>query len=387
VKRAFAFVDADGERTTRELIEICEIEAPPFHEDARAEYFVQRFRELGLSDVRRDAVGNVVGVRPGLAGGPTVVFSAHLDTIFPPGTDCRVRRQGPRLLAPGIADDCVGLEALLAVGRALDAGGVRTEGRIVFLATVGEEGEGNLRGVRHFFSDPATKNGVSAFISLDGPGIERVTHRALGSRRYQVTMVGPGGHSWADFGIVNPVHALGRAIAKLSTYPVPVEPRTTYNVGHVCGGASVNTIAQEASMRVDMRSTSAEELARLEGFLKQAVAEAAGEENRLHVASGTHLDVRMEMIGDRPSGQTPPDAPLVRTVIEASRALGVRAQLDCSSTDSNVPISLGVPAVTLGGGGTSANTHSLTEWYDPTNREVGLKRLVLILAALVGLAE
>jgi acetylornithine deacetylase/succinyl-diaminopimelate desuccinylase-like protein len=286
------------------------------------------------------------------------------------------------LCAPGIADDGAGLAALLAVARALDAGGVRTAVPILFLATVGEEGEGNLRGARHFFSDPDVTASVSAFISLDGPGVERVTHRALGSRRFTVTLAGPGGHSWGDFGIVNPLHALCRAVARFASYPVPTDPRTTFNVGHISGGSSVNTIAQEATIRVDMRSTSRAELARIEAFLKQAVAEAVAEENRAHAPSGTTLETRFELIGDRPSGETPADAPLVQTVLQASRALGIRTQLDCSSTDSNVPISLGVDAVTIGCGGTSANTHSTAEWYDPTDREAGLKRIVLILAAL-----
>lgn len=387
VKRALAFVDGDGERTTSELIELCEIEAPPFHEEARGDWFLERFRELGLSDVHRDEEGNVAAMRRGAADDPLVVISAHLDTIFPPGTDCRVKRRGARLHAPGIADDGVGLAALLAVARALDAGGVRTAGTICFLATVGEEGEGNLRGVRHFFSDPSRTARVAAFISLDGPSIERITHRALGSRRYEVTFTGPGGHSWGDFGIVNPIHTLGRAVARLASYPVPIEPRTTYNVGHITGGASVNTIAQEASMRVDLRSTSSVELGKLETFFKQAMTDAVLEENRLHAPSDTRIDLKMEMIGDRPSGETPADAPIVQTIAEASRALGIRATYDCSSTDSNVPISLGVPAVTLGAGGTAANTHNLAEWYDPTGREIGLKRLVVVLAALAGLAS
>lgn len=387
VARAFAFVDGDGAVITRELVELCEIEAPPFGEDARAESFLRRLEALGLSDVRRDEEGNVLALRAGADRDSFVVISAHLDTIFPAGTDCRVRRDGSKLYAPGIADDTAGLAALLAVARALDAGDVRTEQSILFVATVGEEGEGDLRGARHLFSDERMRSSISGFISLDGPGVERVTHRALGSRRFEVTLTGPGGHSWGDFGIVNPIHALGRAIARLASYPVPVEPRTTYNVGHVTGGSSVNTISQEASMRVDMRSTSRTELARLETFFRQAVSEAVVEENRSHAQSGTTLDSRLELIGDRPSGETPADAPLVRTVVEASRALGIRPHLDCSSTDSNVPISLGIPAVTIGCGGTSANTHSTAEWYDPTGREVGLKRIVLILAALAGLRK
>lgn len=382
-----AFVDTDGDRITRELVELCEIEAPPFREDARAERLAEHFRALGLSDVRRDSEGNVLALRPGAERAPFVVLSAHIDTIFPPGTDCRVRREGSRLCAPGIADDTVGLAALLAIARALDAGRVRTHESILFVATVGEEGEGDLRGSRHFFSDPNVAASVSAFISLDGPGIERITHRALGSRRYEVTFTGPGGHSWGDFGIVNPVHALGRAVARLANFPVPVEPRTTFNVGVISGGKSVNTISQDAVMRVDLRSISATELARIEGFFKQAVAEAVAEENRLNAASGTTVEATVRQIGNRPSGEIAPEAPVVRTVVEASRALGVRVQFDCSSTDSNVPISLGIPAVTLGCGGTAANTHNTAEWYDPTDREIGLKRLVVILAALAGLED
>jgi tripeptide aminopeptidase len=387
IARACAFLDTDGDRFIDELVEICEIEAPPFHEDVRGELMLARFAEAGLAEVHRDAVGNVMGLRLGARRDPLVVLSAHLDTIFPPGTDCRVRREGARLYAPGIADDSVGLESLLAMARALDAGRVRTEGSILFLATVGEEGEGDLRGARHFFSDPEQAASVSAFISIDGPGVERVTHRALGSRRYGVTFTGPGGHSWGDFGIANPIHALGRAVARLSSYPVPIEPRTTFNVGVVSGGTSVNTIAEEAAMRVDLRSISAVELARLEAYFRQAVSEAVVEENRLHAPSGTTVEARVELIGSRPSGETAADAPLVRTVVEASRAFGIRPIYDCSSTDSNVPISLGIPAVTIGCGGTSGNTHNTAEWYDPTNREAGLKRLVVVLAALAGLAE
>lgn len=383
--KAFAFIDEDGERTTSELVEICEIEAPPFFEQARGEWFLERFRELGLDAVERDEIGNVYGLRPGTEDGPLVVLSAHLDTIFPPGTDCRVRSVGTRLYAPGVSDDGAGLSALLAVARALDAGGVRTARPILFLATVGEEGEGNLRGVRHFFEGTEIGRRVGQFISLDGPGIERITNGALGSRRYRVTFVGPGGHSWGDFGIVNPIHALGRAIARLAAYPAPAEPRTSYNVGRIDGGQSVNTIAQEASMSVDLRSVSTGELDRLESFFRRAIADAVREENRSCAISGTQLDVRIEMIGSRPSGETSANDPFVQTVIDATRALGIEPRLDCSSTDSNIPISLGIPAVTLGAGGTSANAHSLNEWFDPRGREVGLKRIALILVALAGL--
>jgi len=382
IRRAFAFVDGDGDRMTRELVELCEIEAPPFHEEARGSWFLERFREHGLDGVRRDEVGNVSGMRPGVERGPTVVLSAHLDTVFPPGTDCRVRREGTRLCAPGIGDDGSGLAALLAVARALDAGLVRTRRPILFLATVGEEGEGDLRGIRHFFDADPIAPSVAAFVSLDGPGVERITTQALGSRRFKVTITGPGGHSWGDFGIVNPIHALGRAIARLASFPAPVEPRTTYNVGRIEGGKSVNSISQSATMSVDLRSASPDPLDRLESFFRRAVSDAVYEENRLCVTSGTTLGVHVEKIGDRPSAATSPDAPIVRTVVEASRALGVEPRLDCSSTDSNIPMSRGIPAVTIGSGGQSANAHSLAEWFDPRGRDVGIKRALLAIAAL-----
>jgi acetylornithine deacetylase/succinyl-diaminopimelate desuccinylase-like protein len=385
VVRSLDFIDSDGERTTRELIELCEIEAPPFHERKRGEWLLERFREIGLADARPDEEGNVLGLRPGAEDGPVVVLSAHLDTIFPPGTDCRVRREGVRLVAPGISDDGTGLAALLAVARALDAGPIHTELPILFLATVGEEGAGNLRGVRHFFGANPLASRTAAFISLDGPGVERITHRALGSRRYRIALRGPGGHSWGDFGIVNPIHALGCAIARIAAYSAPVEPRTTFNVGAIEGGASVNAIAAEASMCLDLRSVSTGELDRLEAYALGAVAETVREENRLRAASGTRLESKIEMIGERPSGETDIDSRLVRTLVEASRAFNIEPRLDCSSTDSNIPISLGIPAATIGSGGTSANTHSLAEWFDPSGREIGLKRIVLVLAALAGL--
>lgn len=383
--RAFDAIDAGSPQFLTDLVDICEIEAPPFDERARAEFVQSRFRALGFDDAHLDGAGNVVAVRPGASTEPYVVLSAHLDTVFPRGTDCRVRREGARMLAPGIADDSVGVAALLAAARALDAADIATEGTIVFLATVGEEGEGDLRGVRHYFRDPSHVARVSAFLSIDGPGVHRVTNKALGSRRYSVVFRGPGGHSWGDFGIVNPVHALGRAVARLASYPAPIDPRTTFNVGRIEGGASVNTIAEDATMRVDLRSLSAQELDRLEAFFKRAVDEAVTEENRLHASSGTRLDARLELIGARPSGHTPENSDLVQTVFEASRAFGIAPRLDCSSTDSNVPISLGIPSVTIGCGGTAANTHTLAEWYDPTGHEAGIKRLLLILTALSGL--
>ncbi|HEY7914846.1 MAG TPA: M20/M25/M40 family metallo-hydrolase [Blastocatellia bacterium] len=385
IRRAFDFIEKAYDEINRELIRVCEIPAPPFKEDERARYIARRFEEIGLERVHTDEEGNVIAERPGRRDRPRVVVSAHLDTVFPEGTDVTVRCEGSRLYSPGISDNTVGVVTLPAIALALDAGAVKTEGTIYFVATVGEEGEGNLRGVRHLFTKGEFGSGVEAFISLDGPGVERITHRALGSRRYRVTMSGPGGHSWGDFGIVNPIHALGRAIARFAAYPAPLAPRTSYNIGIIEGGSSVNAIPQAASMIVDLRSVANDEIDRLESYLMRVVEVAAREENSQRAMSGTTLGYRFEQVGDRPSGETPVESSIVQAAIECSRALGIEPRLDCSSTDSNIPISMGIPAITIGVGGISSNCHSLTEWYEPVGRTLGLKRLLLLSVALAGI--
>ena len=385
IQRAFEFINDARQELDDELVRICQTPAPPFKEQARARLVARRFQQIGLGRVRSDEEGNVIAERPGVSSKPRIVVSAHLDTVFPEGTDVSVRREGLRFNAPGISDNACGIVSLIALARALDAGHISTEGTIYFVATVGEEGGGNLRGVRHLFTGGELSSGVDAFISLDGPGLERITHKALGSRRYQVTVKGPGGHSWGDFGIVNPVHALGRAIARFASYPAPLAPRTSYNVGIIEGGSSVNAIPERASMVVDVRSISSLEIDKLETYLRRVVEIAVREENSQRAMSGTTLTFDLEQVGDRPSGETPVDSTIVRAAIESSRVLGVEPRLDCSSTDSNIPISLGVPAITLGVGGMSGNCHSLAEWYEPVGREIGLKRLVLLTAFLAGL--
>jgi acetylornithine deacetylase/succinyl-diaminopimelate desuccinylase-like protein len=298
-----------------------------------------------------------------------------------------VKREQNRLLAPGIADDGCGLTALIALSRALEECAIETEGSLLFVGTVGEEGEGNLRGARYLFNAGEWAGRVDAFISFDGAGIERITHAGLGSRRYRVHLRGMGGHSWGDFGAANPVHALGRAVARLAAYPAPANPRTTFNVGRVVGGTGVNVIAQEATMDVDLRSESVEELRRLDAFFRRAVREAAGEENAARRPTSPLLELEMKLIGDRPGGVTPPDSPLVQLAQAATRVVGYTPRLDCASTDSNVAISLYVPAVTLGAGGASGSSHTLEEWYDPRNRDHGLKRALLLTLALAGLAD
>ena len=385
VRRAFVFFETEAERVTAEHVAMCSIPAAPFGEAERAEYLCAKFKQFGLAEASVDEEGNCVALRRGRELHPLLVVSAHLDTVFPAGTDYTVRREGARLRAPGIADDGCGLAALMALARAFAECGIETEGSVLFVGTVGEEGEGNLRGVRHLFKAGAWAGKVDAFVSLDGPGVERITNAALGSRRYRVTMRGTGGHSWGDFGVANPVHATGRAIARLSAYPAPARPRTTFNVGRVAGGAGVNVIPREAAMDVDLRSESAAELSRLDAFFRRAVREAADDENAARRLGTPPLELDVKLIGDRPSGETARENNLVRLAEEATRALGFAPRLECSSTDSNIPISLGVAAVTLGAGGQSGHSHTLDEWYDPRGRDLGLKRALLVALGLVGL--
>lgn len=386
VREALHFFEARAAEITDAQMTICSIPAPPFQEAERATYLCEKFRELGLSEARIDEEGNCVALRRGRTLSPLVVVSAHLDTVFPQGTDFTVRREQNRLLAPGIADDGCGLAALVAFQDALATCRIETEGSLLFVGTVGEEGEGNLRGARYLLTQGEWAGHVDAFISFDGPGVERITHAALGSHRYRVRLRGPGGHSWGDFGVVNPVHALGRAIARLSSYPAPASPRTTFSVGRVEGGEGVNVIPREAMMDVDLRSASADELQRLDAFFRRAVREAADDENAGRRAGDPPLELDLKLIGDRPSGETPTDALIVRLAEEATRYFDYRPRLDRSSTDSNIAISLNIPAITLGTGGTSGNSHTLQEWFDPRNRDIGLKRALLVMLGLVGIS-
>src|SRR5215207_1954041 len=304
VRRAFLFFETEAERVTAEHVAMCSIPAPPFGEAERAEYLCAKLKGFGLTEARVDEEGNCVASRRGRELHPLLVVSAHLDTVFPAGTDYTVRRDGARLRAPGIADDGCGLAALMALARAFVECGIETEGSVLFVGTVGEEGEGNLRGVRHLFNAGEWAGKVDAFVSLDGPGVERITNAALGSRRYRVTMRGAGGHSWGDFGVANPVHATGRAVARLSAYPAPARPRTTFNVGRISGGAGVNVIPREAAMDVDLRSESAAELSRLDAFFRRAAREAADDENAARRTGTPPLELEVKLIGDRPSGET-----------------------------------------------------------------------------------
>jgi tripeptide aminopeptidase len=385
VKRAFEFFESQAAEITAEQIRICSIPAPPFGETERAAHLLATFKRDGLTDAHLDEEGNCVALRRGRSLRPLMAVAAHLDTVFPPGTDFSVKEIGDRLLAPGVSDDGCGLAALIALNRALQLTPIETEGSVLFVGTVGEEGEGDLRGVRHLLTAGAWANQVDAFLSLDGPGGDRITNAALGSRRYRVRFVGRGGHSWGDFGVENPVHALGKAIARLVSYPTPRDPRTTFNVGRIEGGTGVNVIPHEAAMYVDLRSASGEELRRLDAFFRRAVREAVDEENANHRKNEPRLEAEVQLIGDRPSGHTPADSLLVELAVAATRVMGCVPRLDQASTDSNIPISMGIPAITLGGGGTSGNSHTLDEWYDPRGRHLGLKRALLVLLGMAGL--
>ena len=360
-------------------IALCEIPAPPFKEQARAEAYKRAFDALGLQRVRIDAVGNVIGERPGSGQGPHVVISAHLDTVFPEGTVVTVTRTGSRLAGPGISDDCRGLAVLLGTVRALRDAKVSTPGRLTFVGTVGEEGLGDLRGVKYLFG-PDGPGGIDRFVSIDGAGLE-VTNGGVGSKRYRVTFKGPGGHSYGAFGLPNPIHALGRAAAAIGDLQVPTSPKTTFNVGRIGGGTSVNSIPFEAWMEVDLRSEDARALADLDRKFRAAVeAAVAGENARWRSTSRVSADIAM--VGDRPAGRTADTSPIVEAAGSVLRALGLPVALETSSTDANVAMARGVPAITIGGGGTGTASHSLDEAFDTRGGVDGLKQAILLTIAL-----
>ena len=383
MRAALDAIKAENAWTLDQQVSICEIPSPPFKEQKRGEELARRFRALGLVNVRTDAEGNVIGERPG-TGGKTVVLSAHLDTVFPEGTDVKVSREGSFMKAPGIGDDCRGLAVILSVAKAMQGARLPNVGTILFVGTVGEEGPGNLRGVRYLFTKSDLRKSIDYFISVDGTGLG-VTSRAVGSNRYRVTFAGPGGHSFGAFGMPNPIHAMGRAIAKIAEIQVPAAPKTTFNVGIVSGGTSVNTISPAGVMEVDMRSESAKELATIDGKVHAAIQQALSEERARWPRSRVPLDVKIDTIGIRPTGEQPDDAPIVRAAIASGKALGFTAPTGASSTDSNIAISLGIPAVTIDGGGQGHGAHALGESYEDGDRGwLGPQWAALLVATLVG---
>lgn len=383
VRSAMQLLKDDNAWTLNQQISLCEIPAPPFGEARRGAEYRRRLAALGLRNVRIDAEGNAIGERPGVGDGPTVVIAGHLDTVFPESTDVRTRRVGGRILGPGIGDDCRGLAVVLAVARAFQQSGVRTSGTVIFVGNVGEEGPGNLRGVKHLY-EKELKGRIDYFISVDGTGLG-LTSRAVGSNRYRVTYKGPGGHSYGDFGMPSPIHALGRAISRIGDLQVPAAPKTTFNVGIIRGGTSVNSIAFEASMDVDMRSESAQSLADVDGRVRRILAEALDAENARAEDPKLKLSLVIDTIGIRPAGTQPDSSTIVRAAQAAATALGFSVRPGASSTDANVPIGLGLPGIAIDGGGRGDGAHSLDEWYEDGDRGwLGPQWAALIVATLAG---
>jgi tripeptide aminopeptidase len=376
-------IKSDDDTALAEQKRITEIPAPPYKEKVRSEYFLKRMQELGFKDASIDSEGNVIALRKGSGGGrPKLVVSAHLDTVFPEGTDVSVKEKDGVILAPGIGDDARGLAALLSLIKCINANEVATVGDVMFVGTVGEEELGNLRGVKALFRDHAD---IDGFIPIDGLGITRVVNQATGSHRYEMTFKGPGGHSFQEFGLPSAIHAMGRAIAKIADLQTPSDPKTTFTVGTVKGGTSVNAIASEARMAVDMRSDSTQELLKLEARLLDLVKQAVVEENGRW--NSDKMTVEIKLIGDRPAGIVAMDSPIVQATQRAVTVITrtPRVTFAGSSTDSNLAMSLGIPAVTIGGGGEGGNWHSRNEWYKPVDAYYGPQNALLTMLVLTGL--
>lgn len=375
---ARAFIVADDARTLSQQCELTQIPAPPFREGARADRMAELMADSGLDGAQTDGAGNVLGWWGAGRAAPLVV-SAHLDTVFPEGTDVHVRKRGGRLVGPGISDDGRGLAALLGLARAFSATGLQLDRPVLFAATTGEEGEGDLRGARHLFREGGPAREASAFLSLDGAGLGRVVTRGLGSRRFRLRVRGPGGHSWVAWGTPNPIHALGRAVTSMTELRLCEKPRSTLSVGRWSGGTSVNSIPQDAWVELEVRSESRPELDRLEAEIRTRADGAVHAANRGTTTGRRDLKLTVEMIGDRPVGRTDSDALLVRAAVAATRAVGAAPQLDVSSTDANIPMSLGIPAVTMGAGGEAGLAHTTEEWYRNEKGPEGLLRALLTL--------
>jgi acetylornithine deacetylase/succinyl-diaminopimelate desuccinylase-like protein len=405
VRAAFDRFRAQESQFALWQMEATRLAAPPFGEATRAAWLADRFRELGLTDVHLDEVGNVFGVRPGY-GSRYVALSAHIDTVFPAATPLNIRQQGSRLYGPGVSDNGAGIAAMLAVASVLASARIAHALPYVFIGNVGEEGEGDLRGMRHVFATPRWRDAIAYSVVVDGAGADTIVAEALGSRRFEVIVRGPGGHSWTDFGAPNPIIVLSRTIEAFSQTPVPATPKTTFNVGVIRGGTSVNSIPESASMRVDLRSTSMAEIDRLERALRVALDQAVAAENRSTARQGIRTPqlapdqpiqsrmvqsrlVQSEVveIGNRPAGELPRDARLLKVIRAVDAQLGNTAQVQRASTDANVPLSLGREAIAIGGGGSGGGAHTLQEWFDCNGRDLGLRRILLTMLTLSGVSE
>lgn len=385
VHAAMSWFRANEPILRQRQLEVASIPAPPFGEAARAHWLRDRFLDLGLQDVELDGIGNVLGLRPG--DGPDaglVAVSAHLDTVFSVGAPLNVRRDGDRLYGAGISDNAAGITGQLAVAAALQAAGLRHNLGILFIGNVGEEGEGDLRGMRHIFADPRWRDSIAYTVVVDGAATDTVVTQALGSKRFLVTVYGPGGHSWSDFGTPNPIVILSRAIAAFSRVTLPADPKTSCTIATICGGTSVNSIPESASMKVDIRSAAAEEIDRLEQALRDALSDAAAEYPLRGTGRPRGVGFDVELIGCRPAADLDPAARILQVVRSVDAHLGNHARQHRASTDANIPLSMGMQAISIGAGGTGGGAHTLQEWYDPAGRDLGLKRLLLTVLTLAG---
>ena len=375
-------------------MEMARIPAPPFGESARGAWLAERFREAGLDDVRIDDVGNVFGVHPGFTesgfGQRYVGLSAHIDTVFPASTPLNIRQQGSRLYGPGVSDNGAGVTAMLAIAALLRTARLRHALPFVFIGNVGEEGEGDLRGMRHIFSTPRWKDSIAYSVVLDGAGSDTIVAEALGSRRFEVIVRGPGGHSWSDFGAPNPIVILSRAVDTFTSTPVPTTPKTTFNIGVIRGGTSVNSIPESASMKVDIRSTSMAEMERLEQTLRLALNRAVEDETMAAEMRSPQqkrpagVNCELVPIGNRPAGELALGSRILHVIRAVDAQLNNAAQVQRASTDANIPLSLGLEAIAIGGGGSGGGAHTLQEWFDSNGRELGLKRILLTMLVLAG---
>lgn len=384
-KTAVATLDAEHERMIADIITLTEIPAPPFKEDKRAAAYREMLAAHGLAEVESDEVGNVMGLRRGEGNGGLIAVAAHLDTVFPEGTDVKVRREGSKLFAPGVGDDTRSLAVLLAFVRALDTAGIRTRRDLLFIGDVGEEGLGDLRGMRHLFGKGRYRDRIEAFITVDSPDMDKLVTTGVGSKRYRVVFRGPGGHSFQAFGLVNPAYAMGRAVVDLGKIKVPQTPRTTFCASIVRGGTSINAIPAEVSVDIDLRSESAAELARLDDAFRAIVAAAVEEENATRSTIDGKVAAEIVAIGDRPAGRTPSDADIVRYARAAITGQGIAVEEEASSTDANVPMSLKIPAVKIGSGGRGGRAHSTEEWIDVEKAE-SLRGMTAGLATILAVA-
>jgi acetylornithine deacetylase/succinyl-diaminopimelate desuccinylase-like protein len=384
LQKAMQYIVEQEPRSLEDLVELTEIPAPPFAEEQRGLRFAELLREAGLEDVSIDEVGNVIGRRPGVKGQRVVAYLAHLDTVFPEGTDVTVRQDGDKYFAPGIGDNTRGLVVILDVLRAMQFAAIQTEADLLFIGNVGEEGLGDLRGVKHLFRKGAEP--IDALVAVDGGDIQRLVFGGVGSHRYRVLFQGPGGHSWGAFGSANPHHALGRAIALFDEAADPITregEKSSYNIGRIGGGTSINSIPFESWAEIDIRSGDPGKIADIDNVLEQAVATALAEENS-NRRKGPELTVQLEKVGERPAAKGNPDAPLVQRAMAAMQALGIEPKLSISSTDANLPLSLGIPAVTMSRGGVSGDAHSPAEWWQSKDAWLGTQAGLLTVLAETG---